>query len=254
MAGVDVAKNRDVNLGLLNALSPLNPMAARFTWDYRRLRLREEMKSDDWSEFFDWPIVRESLHSGWTRVSTMQHEDIPPRLIDASRVGDLLTGTSIQQAWYLYQWETFSGQSVDDLDWIHEFGGGYGAMALLCRRLGYDRPYTIQDFAELHMLQEYFLSKHGIDDVESVGPAPLKISPDLYIALFSMSEVAPDERDIPNANNYLIGYQPEWGTWDNSKWFLNWRAGLGDKYRWRDYENPHFTNHRVLVGCIKSHI
>jgi hypothetical protein len=213
------------------------------------------MLLEDWDTFLSWPTVKEALHSKLTPVAAKQLGDLPDEFLAAAAFPPFdnelgYTGTSTQQAWYVYQWEQFSGQSVQDLTWIHEFGGGYGAMALLCRRLGFDSVHTICDFPELHLLQEYFLSKMGVTAVKFVSHSTFRDPPGLYVALFSISEVVPHSRFIPEAKNYLIGYQPDWG-WNNKKWFDEWRE-CRDYYEWTDYPNPHYENHRVLIGCMKD--
>jgi hypothetical protein len=81
--------------------------------------------------------------------------------------------------------------------------------------LGFNGIYTIIDFPEFLLLQEYYLSAHNIDTVEYIetGSVDYQLGePDLFIALFSLSETDRNIRHgaIPPAKSYLFAYQPEW--------------------------------------------
>ena len=240
--------------------------APRFTWEFRRKSLRDFILNGDPTEFMKWPVVVESLHTGWTSTVQGMADELTPRMKKAiavppfgggERVGQQeATGTSVRQAWYLQQWEEFAGMRVTDFissypPIIHEFGGGYGAMGLVLYNLGFMGLHCIKDLPEVALLQEYYHSNIVLDgrfsiSCDRVDDYPIK----LYVALTSISEVNPTDRDIPQAENYLICYQAGWEDWDNVKWFGGWAAERPE-YKWLDHTNPHNTNHRVLLGVLK---
>jgi len=234
---------------------------ARFTWDFRRKNLRDKILADDPAFFLDWPVSKEALYTGWTRITKdMQQElmaqprwaEMYDKVIRHPTFGTSLmmntSGTTIHQAWHVEQWESFTGTRVGELDGIVEFGGGYGAMALLCHNLGFAGDYHIADFPEMQCLQDYYLS--NMSDMMLVSGVD---SPDLYIALFSLSEQRLNERTIPDAASYLIGYQTGWGegeeSWDNVEYF-DWMRCAKPDLEWVDYPNPYFESHRVMIGYV----
>ncbi len=187
--------------------------------------------------------------SRWQDAIEMPHVGQPP---------DFHAGTSasrnlIHQAYHLHAWETTTGQRLADLRAICEFGGGYGAMALVARRAGFAGDYYIRDVSEFALLQQWFLSQMEVD-AEWVTPeddapaAPF----DLMIGMFSLSEVAPDDRlaflVAWPARSYLTLWSARWTEWDNAAWFAAWRAERAD-LTWREWHNDLMPDdNRYLVG------
>jgi hypothetical protein len=106
---------------------------------------------------------------------------------------------------------------------IIELGGGYGDMATLISRLGFNGTYTIFDFPELGKLQEYYLGMEGvkanfISDIDNLPEA------ELVIATWSLSEMPWDLRAdllkrLSGAKAFLIVTQDEIFGIDNFAWF-----------------------------------
>lgn len=238
-------------------LPTLEP-APRFTWQFRRQQLRDKVANDDPANFLRWPIVRESLFTGDTAYIRSELEELS--LLYADWFLDLLRspdfgnpdrgglgttdGTFVNQVYALSRFEC-GGRYPKRSGTVVEFGGGYGAMAYVLRKWGFSGRYVIQDFPELLLLQEYYLSNVGVGDIEFGSEVDKDI--DLYIALFSMSEVSPIDRDIPEAKSYLIGYQTEWDGWNNDALFSKFAKDHPD-HRWIMLERRHFPNHRYLIG------
>jgi hypothetical protein len=271
MDGIDV--NTRQLKAKIKALPPIED-GPRFSWLARRKAIRSHILNEDPEEFMRWSTVREFLHTGIVPHVKDELADMKILPLNRNRTkrgiavpdfGSPLTkleggtGTSIQQMYYLSHWEAYSGIAVEDMVdvmpvWIHEIGGGYGAMALVCWNLGYRGLYTIDDLPEMKLLQEYYLSNvihqrlpdradsMAIKQLEEFGKIP-----DLVVAMFSVSEIPPDARDVPDAKSYLFGYQTAWGGWDNTKWFDAF-AESHPELRWYGYANPHFTDHRFLIG------
>jgi hypothetical protein len=115
----------------------------------------------------------------------------------------------IHQAYHLTQWEQATGKRIEHLNTIVEFGAGYGAMALLCRRLGFEGQYIIYDLPEFSLLQEYYLSQFGMIDKMEWNPAEKPKDADLFMALYSISEVPFEDRPglMVKADSYLFLYR-----------------------------------------------
>lgn len=223
---------------------PTPPDASPPFWPYwqRSMQLMAATRHPD--TFWDWPAVRHCmltehfthgeqlayLQQDWGRWERVCSD--PDSLPNQNNL--------IHQCYHLKLWEDTTGQRIGDLGVIYEFGGGYGAMALACARLGFVGRYLICDLPEFALLQRYFLSQRGVA-VEHVD-APARA--DLFVACFSLSETALDfrsdfERQV-EADSYLLLYSARWGAqggWDNLAWareFMAARAGL----TWRVSQYP----------------
>jgi hypothetical protein len=157
------------------------------------------------------------------------------------------SGNLVNQTYHLHQWERMTRRSVKDLTTIVEFGGGYGAMSAICRRMGFEGKYYIYDLPEFCLLQEYYLSNLGYEvetivvdedtDFRKVTKRKFS-SPDLLIACHSLSEVPIDVRD-----NFVDGlapvsclfaYQGRFDDVDNMWWFQNLTE------MWKGYHHASF--------------
>jgi hypothetical protein len=171
------------------------------------------------------------------------------------RLEDVTTsGNLIHQAYHLMQFEQQAKVKVGDLDSIVEFGGGYGAMVVLCRRLGFKGKYTIIDLPEFSLLQEFYLSNTiGLDNVELVTDwNGSKMQTDLLMALYSLSEVSIDYRshvlNSIEAQHYFLSHQdlytlPDGKLVNNVEEFEKVAAQFGMKH----WQNEVMKGHWYLV-------
>ena len=221
-------------------------------WDYWRNDLRNCILTDEPENYTAWPIIRHTMlmdhlpiDSSWKIVSKNLSRFNIERAIEPPSVGkpDLYNGYSrvmIEQAAHLIQWENKSGKTIDDLDIVFEFGGGYGTMALLFYRLGFGGKYIMYDLPEMCLFQEWFLSQNGINVIHhsSLEEMPALLKADMFIAIGSISETPMDFREkfflrVP-ADNFIFRYSRIWGKYDNGAYFENFtkeRKGLF-RYSW----------------------
>ncbi len=243
----------------------LLPFTPATTWDHHRATLREHVATHSIKKFTTWSTVTATMFVGeapyiegellelmtyrdyWLPALTETLVGKPPRLSYAPWT----SGNLIHQAYHLKQWVDKTRLNIRDASWIVELGGGYGAMAKIIHNLGFSGVYTLVDFPEFLLLQEYYLSSHGID-AEYVTPQAasfLSGSPDLFIALFSLSEMPTGGRLalVPSAASYLFTYQPQWDDVSNSAWFSVLRD-LRQDTQWWDWQAKHKSTYRYLVG------
>jgi hypothetical protein len=250
-------------------LEPVPGNPPRFTWEFKRNSLRETMLSSNPELFMTWPVVEESLHSGvipqYTHELSEIVEHMPqqrwlncvhvPQFGGNSRDGNGATGTSIQQAYYLWTLLNETGFNASTANKICEIGGGYGAMALVLWRLGFTGEHTIKDVPEMLLLQEYYLSAIGIGPELHINfeeyDKPTADKQDLTIAMFSISETPIDVRgriEIPESDYYMIGYQDaEWVGVTNRDYFERF-AESRPHIDWTDIKREHNGTHRFLIG------
>jgi hypothetical protein len=88
------------------------------------------------------------------------------------------TAITIHHAYHLSMFEEKTGICINDMNFIFEFGGGYGDSCRIIHRLGFKGNYVICDLPELLALQRFFLEVSGI-----------KVAPGYVELVCNMSEV-----------------------------------------------------------------
>jgi len=199
---------------------------------------------------------------------------------------DLVFNTSmnlIHMAYYLARFERKTGADISEMNQIIEFGGGYGAFCRLAFRQGFQGKYVIHDLEPFTILQRHYLTMVGLpvrnndewdiygtgiwltsttEDLErfnlsmpSASATDYKKS--LLVAMFSMSEVPPDTREIflstgpGQFGNYLFALQPTWKQQENLSWFLNFAFIKRAELAWSSWIDRGIEN-RILVGSWKN--
>ncbi len=97
---------------------------------------------------------------------------------------------------------------LKDMKSIVEIGAGYGDMCSVVHALGFKGEYTIVDIPETQPIQEFYLSKQGINPKWSFEDGVATHS-DLVIATWSLSETPVEYRNvlmpkIDKSKNWLV--------------------------------------------------
>lgn len=184
------------------------------------------------------------------------------------------SGNLIHHAYHISQFEEKTGVQVDSVNFVLEFGGGYGSMCRLFGNLGFKGKYVIFDFPHLTALQKYFLRSIGIavhkfEHVQSAGHSVVCISDleklkmilstyreeenSLFIATWSISETPMSFRDsvlslVSNFNSYLIAYQDNFGEVNNMEYFEKYKSNHQNRIKWNHWEIRHLPGNTYLVG------
>lgn len=127
---------------------------------------------------------------------------------------------------YAYHVDIFQkrfNKKITDYDSIIEFGGGYGGMCNLIRKMGFKGKYIIYDLPEVSEIQKYYLTKENCME-NTIITNDFSIFDnvhDLLIATWSLSETPLDMRlnIIKSAENFLMAFQPNFEGIDNMKYF-----------------------------------
>lgn len=236
------------------------------TWPHRQAEIRRRVAKDDPTKFLEWSVVHDALFVGdapaikyqlaellregwcyWRRGVEEVDFGNPARL----PAHDRTSGNMVHQAYILRQWEVMSGKKVESLNSIFEFGGGYGAMARLCKQLGFEGAYCIYDLPELLLLQEFYLSNTGVENAVFTQEPIEEIEFDLFIAACSLSEVPFELRDEilgkVKAKNYVIMYQGSYMKRNNQEYFHRWAESIND-IDWSYSKMGFYPHHQFLVG------
>lgn len=203
-------------------------------WDYWRHDLWSRAQTDAPEDFYKWPCVYHTMlvEHWWPKPMDVEVEYViekyPLSLDFASTPGCLTVGhNEFHQLYHLLRWQETTGNRIADMRSICEFGGGYGAMALACHRLGFKGDYYIYDLPEFCLLQQWYLEQNNITVRHSCEIVPIDV--DLLIACYSMSETDYAERDEffnkVRANNYLLLYSNWFEKFDNIDYFQQLKFG-----------------------------
>lgn len=153
---------------------------ANMEWGSNMNRLYELVMNDDIRSFLRWdvimhtmfvsnnaPYVRRELNylknlaywdNRWSKAiveSTIGHP-IPFVFYPKS------SGNLIHHAYHLAQLEEKAQINVNEIDFVFEFGGGYGSMCRLFHNIGFTGDYVIFDLPPFSALQEYYLKASSI--------------------------------------------------------------------------------------------
>lgn len=210
-------------------------------WSYWRRDLWRHALSDDPASFWHWPAVRHTMlveHFPLGEQLAYLQTDWARWEAPLSHLGiDAHYRNLVNQAYHVKRWEDATGLRLEALGSIYEFGGGYGALAHLARRLGFRGRYVIYDLPEFVLLQRYFLATVGVEVEHAAGPD----AADLFVALYSLSETpAAFRRDFGRqmwADTYLLLYSGRWAEHDNVAWAAEFREFHGD-LRWSEEPYP----------------
>lgn len=203
------------------ALPEIEGAPARFSWPSRRQNLRNELISGNVAYFLWFPTIREFLYAGATKEMRWFHrhnaQHFSPvykqKFGERPSLGYPEHADSWDKQQYLL-WRMLN--YVDDpsaIKSVVEFGGGYGAMAVVALRYSPEIRYYIYDFPEVSLLQEYYLRNADLFNravlVSNADHLPRYT--DLLIAVCSLSETGEQERwqflNDHKARNYLLVVQ-----------------------------------------------
>lgn len=236
--------------------------AVPYSWDRHRKSFKRHVAEDDPLKFLRWSTTIATMFVGNAKYILYELNYLNPewrRLIEEPWFGDAIpyyrarytSGNLIHQAFHLKIFEDLSQRKIRDMESIYEFGGGYGAMALMARRLGFTGKYIIQDLPELSLLQKFYLSNIGVE-AECVTDLPERRNYDLFVGCFSVSEVDLEMRakitDAIEAKFYLFAFQHVWENINNENWFMEFveEHNMRHTLRWMDHMEAGPNYHLVM--------
>jgi len=218
-------------------------------WDYWRADMRENLFNKHPSTFCEWPVIRHTMlmdHLPIDKSAEIVKHDLqryaysisePKWLLsggDGYGINNMYSRTMIEQCAHIAMWELHTGKRVETINHIVEFGGGFGAMALLVHRLGFTGKYVIFDFPEMTYLQEWWLEENGVTGIEFISDiSDYHADTDLVIAIDSISESPMELRDtfLANVNmqSLVLRYSRQWENYYNHEYFQNLIETMGMK-------------------------
>lgn len=195
----------------------------------------EKKFADDPSTFYDWPEIQSTMlvhNAPWVSVEWETIRNLPrySRLLadvtlpDKFRYRGGSTQNTTHHTYSLFKWELHTGKKIEDLEYIVEFGGGYGNMCRLIQNMGFRGQYMIIDLPIFTRLQEYYLRSNGVHMENIIWGQPEDVgSTDLLIGLWSISEIPLEERSKVlsiDRKHHLLAISHEFEEIDNLEAFL----------------------------------
>jgi hypothetical protein len=259
-------------------------------WISHTSRLSELVLEGDPRDFLRWNVIRETMfvaHPEFVLKELRYLQERPDwnkrwrKAIREARTGHPLpypfypqsSGNLIHQAYHLAKFEEQTVRHLKDIDFIVEFGGGYGSMCRLFHNLGFEGRYVIFDLPHFSALQEFFLEsidikvspiealiakKAGVSclsdlaQLKDIRSRAFKDCDSMFIATWSLSETPIQLREsflpsIREFSNFLIAYQQEYGAVNNVQFFDEWKESM-DQVSWHDNLIEHLPGNSYLFG------
>jgi hypothetical protein len=223
------------------------PKGPRFSWEFRQRDLAGKIMSHDMGKFLSWPVIRSSMHAGYTPLAAKERDSLPKELIrltvdpkvggsDVPKSPEGASGSFIRQVFVLDAFEK-NLTLLSSLDSILEFGGGYGASDVVLRRMGFSGSHYVYDFPILHLVREWYLAQNlGPIDFHTVSlfDIPDKLEVDAFISVCAI-----DESPLELRNKFMEGFRADYYLFflsnnfydvDNKKWCEDWFKHNGIEY------------------------
>jgi len=263
-------------------------------WTENMNRLRELVIYNNPRKFLRWDIINKTMFISYGSYISKELnflKQLPDwksrwkRSIKESWVGKPIpyafylpsSANLIHHAYHVAQFEKKTKTKIDKLDFIFEFGGGYGSLSRLCYKLGFKGYYIIFDLPPFVQLQKYYLGTQGlpiiktekistlhkgitcisnIDELEALLNEANNAQKKMFIATWSISETPIKFRNsllplISNFNNFLIAYQDEFREINNIEFFQNWKNSI-THITWNKWEIDHLPKNNYLIGFEKN--
>ena len=207
--------------------------------------------------------------SRWKPILEESHVGHPPPYWRYPRS----SGNLIHHAYNVAQFQEKTQMSVRNMDYIFEFGGGYGNTCRLIHDMGFTGTYVLYDLPGFSALQEFYLKslgqkvlnpssirldKNGIvcisnlDLLRSIIPIDSRIPDSMFIATWSLSETPLQYRDtitslVSGFQTYLIASQSTYDEIDNIGFFQKWRDSQPN-ITWQSWQIDHLGRNFYMVG------
>ena len=240
--------------------------------------LRTRILEEDPSRFLRWDVIRRTMFVGSTPFTRTELTSLgtdsawrrrwAPAIAE-DRFGHPSTlpryrassGNRVHHAYHIREFERTTGIAVESLDCVFEFGGGYGGMAHLLRRLGFRGRHIILDLPIFSALQRFYLATvmpqeaHHVVCVDKASKVESLLTGTrrLMIATWSLSEVPLEVREsvapaVRECDHFLLAFQDRFEELDNSKLGEMLQRLGPDGTIWTEWPIGHLPGNRYLMG------
>jgi hypothetical protein len=277
-------------------LETINVLPSEAAWLRNMNNLREHVLNKDPRKFLQWDVVSRTMFTCLDRYLFTELNYLKDRsdwntrwraAIKESSVGCPIpyifypssSGNLIHHAYHVAQFEEKTKIQVHNIDYVFEFGGGYGSMCRLFYNLGFHGTYIIFDLPSFSALQRYFLrtmgfqvqsgteflkSRNGIVCVSNLAKLielltdHIEARKAMFVATWSISESPTSLRNsvLPLTSeflSFLIAYQDKFGEVNNVDYFDNWKETIKN-VAWHSWRIEHIPGNNYLVGRMVAEL
>lgn len=154
-----------------------------------------------------------------------------PELVEY-RPGLVCSGNSIQMLYHIAFWQSRTGKNIFDINSILEWGGGYGSLARIIKKINPNISYKIIDTEVFSSLQKWYLDstvlKHDIETF-TIDEIDLDIIDyELFISTWALSESSIDaitfvaqKLSVINCDHFLLAFQVNQEKFENAGNIVN---------------------------------
>ena len=241
-----ISKDIDQEIFDLKYYDTSKIFGAKKEWYKNLNELIENLKNNKIKSFLSLDVIRRTMYISRASYTFNELNYLPTKnYLKENFVGSPLmffkypiySANRISHQFHLYNFDIKFYDFINKIDFIFEFGGGYGSICENIYRHNYQGDYLLYDFKELSIIQKYYLSNtitkldfEKIDFLSDLKDSPnlkSKIikSSSLFIATWSFSEADLKTRKLFTENilgvfdNYLIAFQYEFNEIDNLNYF-----------------------------------
>ena len=187
------------------------------------------------------------------------------------------SGSLIHYAYHIAQYEEKTRTMIQHMDFIFEFGGGYGGICKLFHKLGFQGKYLIFDLPHFSILQNYYLKTHDFpmltinefnksrqgvlcisnkDVLKEIIMKHTQTNNKMFLATWSISETPVKIRNmifplVSDFHSFLIAYQDKFEEVNNLDFFSNWIKTM-THVTWHNEMINHIQGSNYLIGNIKK--
>ena len=271
-------------------LETRNALPSETAWLGNMNRLRELVLSGNPREFLRWDVISQTMFVSSADYISAELKYLKNRpdwsrrwqgAIKESSAGHPLpciffprsSGNLIHHAYHLARFEEKTQVKVQNVDFVFEFGGGYGSMCRLFYNLGFRGRYIIFDLPSYSALQVYFLKTLGlpvqpaaeleksatgivcvadIQELQTLLADPTPAKEKMFLATWSISETPLGIREavlplVSGFRLFLVAYQDKFAEVDNEAFFDAWRKTIA-KVAWQRHRIEHLPGNTYLFG------
>jgi hypothetical protein len=268
--------------------------ASERTWNEKMRALKQKVLEEDPRSFLRWEVIFNSMFVWFARfiIPELNHlrrlpswNDRWKEVLEESPVGQPIpfllypksSGNLIHHAYHLSYLESRIQRKIRDFQFVFEFGGGYGSMCRLFKKLNFQGKYLIYDLPLFSALQRYYLEslEYSLVSISDLGRKDQGITcisegkllndyfsdhslekRSLFIATWSISEVPLEPRKdilkfVEMFDCFFIAFQRSFEEVNNLDYFNRWMREL-HSFRCEVSELKHLPGNYYLIGESKN--
>lgn len=182
-------------------------------WEDFTKRVKQLIETNDLSTFMTWDVLINTMIAGVDNVeidylTKSKHWDFWVKNLEETvlkpnshPVHNFSSTNNLHHAYSLQVLVDKVGKELSSFNFVTEFGGGYGNMARLFKKINNSVVYNIYDIPEFLTIQDYYLKQNNVHDIvllnnnDIIEKIPEK---SLFLALWSISETP-----VANRINYI---------------------------------------------------